>query len=667
MSIFTNMKTKYKLLFSFSISFLVLFIVTILFIGFFMGKSLKELQLHNTEIIVNNARDMLNQSIESTIKNYLRGIAEKNYDIVKKHHDMFKQGLLKEEEALKAVREILLSQKIGVTGYVAGVSSKGVLVIHPVSQGVDASGFDFMQKAMSMKNGYLEYDWKNKGETEARSKVGYMRYFEPWDIIIWISSYKSEFVDLIKPEDFERELLDIKIGQTGYMIVFNEKGKTIIHPELKNVNLLEMETENNTDFVSEVIENEKGTLTYNWKGKDDKKMREKILYYNYISDLNWYICGGTYVDELTVEANRIMRLMLIFLFIGVFLFIGISYLISGFLTKPINNAINSIQYIITENDLTEQLQVYSKDEIGRLTNSFNSFIVRVQDVMIQVKNSSLKINNLVQSLFSSVQEAFSTANQQAAAVKEIVSTMEDADSLAKSIGSKINEVTTTTENTRDIVQSGFVKVKESQAKMIEINESNQSTIEGIKYLNEKINNIWDIVNMINGIADQTKIIAFNAELEAAAAGEAGKNFRIVATEIRRLADNTVTSTSEIKEKITEIQKSSDRLLLTSENGTERIKEGNDLSAEINTSFSEILNSAEASSDSTKQISVSIKQQISSFEQIVIALKQISEGVDNAAEATRETSNVADNLQELVDILNEILTGYRIENTDQNQF
>ena len=71
------------------------------------------------------------------------------------------------------------------------------------------------------------------------------------------------------------------------------------------------------------------------------------------------------------------------------------------------------------------------------------------------------------------------------------------------------------------------------------------TISGIKMLGEKIESIWDIVNIINGIADQTKIIAFNAELEASAAGEAGKNFQIVATEIRRLADSTVSSTNEI--------------------------------------------------------------------------------------------------------------------------
>ena len=94
------------------------------------------------------------------------------------------------------------------------------------------------------------------------------------------------------------------------------------------------------------------------------------------------------------------------------------------------------------------------------------------------------------------------------------------------------------------------------------------TTERIKELNTKMNGIWDIVGIINNVADQTKIIAFNAELEASSSGEAGKNFHIVATEIRRLSDTILDSIKEIKIVIDEIQKASDRLILDS-NGNER--------------------------------------------------------------------------------------------------
>ncbi|HOJ63255.1 MAG TPA: methyl-accepting chemotaxis protein [Spirochaetota bacterium] len=606
---------------------------------------------------------MLLLTFDNTIKSYLRGIAEKNLEIVEKYYEKYQKGELKENDAKKIVTDIILSQKIGKTGYVAGVNSKGILVIHPKAPGTDASGYDFMKKAISMKNGYLEYNWKNPGEPKERAKAGYMRYFQPWDIIIWVSSYKEEFSHLINPEDFEKSLLDVKIGKTGYIFIMDSKGNIIIHPFLKGKNILESGEGNDNSFAKEIVEKKNGVVRYFWKQQNESKKREKVLYYRYIESLDWIICAGTYLDELSSNVKKIITFMLLFLIIGVAVFTSMSFIIAGTVTRPIRDAINMVKYIISENDLTKKIPVTSKDEMGNLAENLNMFFDEISYILNNIKNSANKISDLIQTLSSSTQESSSTANQQAAAVKEIVSTMEDADTLAKSIDKKIMEVTVTTENAQKTVKSGFEIVKKSILKMEEIRESNTSTIEGIKYLNEKINNIWDIVNIINGIADQTKIIAFNAELEASAAGEAGKNFQIVATEIRRLADSTVNSTKEIKEKINEIQKSSDRLLLTSENGTEKIKEGNEISAKINEMFSDILNSSEASNEATQKISLSIKQQVASFEQILIALKQISEGVDNAAQATKETSGVADNLEELAILLNKLMEKYKI-NTDK---
>ncbi|HPA72045.1 MAG TPA: methyl-accepting chemotaxis protein, partial [Spirochaetota bacterium] len=163
----------------------------------------------------------------------------------------------------------------------------------------------------------------------------------------------------------------------------------------------------------------------------------------------------------------------------------------------------------------------------------------------------------------------------------------------------------------------------------------------------------------NGIADQTKIIAFNAELEASAAGDAGKNFRIVAGEVRRLADSTVSSTAQIKGKINEIQKSSDSLILASEKGTERIREGVDLSSRLREVFGDILNSAEISASSSEQIVSSVNQQVSAFEQILITLKQISAGIDDFASSTKATSGAAESLKETGDSLKESLAKYRV--------
>jgi methyl-accepting chemotaxis protein len=235
---------------------------------------------------------------------------------------------------------------------------------------------------------------------------------------------------------------------------------------------------------------------------------------------------------------------------------------------------------------------------------------------------------------------------QAAAVKEVVSTMEDSNTITQSIGKSISEVTRIAMKTKEHVDSGTDIVQGTMDKMSEIRKKNTDTISGIRSLTDKIRAIWDIVDIINTIVEQTRIIAFNAALEASTAGEAGNNFRIVAGEIKRLADSTSQSTQEIQSRITEIQKAANNLIVVSEEGTERIRQGHELTDKLHAVFSEILNSADISATSSESIDHSIRQQVSAFEQILITMKEISRGIDNLVITQQQTSHTAEALNNM---------------------
>ncbi len=330
------------------------------------------------------------------------------------------------------------------------------------------------------------------------------------------------------------------------------------------------------------------------------------------------------------------------------------------LVKGMNNVINTFMQPfkgtgdrineMTKGDIEHLITEQYNGDFNEIKNNLNRLAEKLQEIIGEIRAGTGVLSNEVQNLTVSSQEVASTSNQQAASVKEIVSTMEDSDHLAKSIATKVGDVTSMTESTKNTVNDGLLMIERSLEKMDEIKTSNESTITEIKTLSEKINSIWEIVNMINNIADQTKIIAFNAELEAASAGDAGKNFQIVASEIRRLADSTVTSTSEIKSQINEIQQSSDHLILSSESGTEKIFEGWELSQNVQKLFEQILHSAEVTDQAAEQIARSISQQVSAFEQILLTLKQISEGVDSFVVSTKATSGSAEKLQGIADNL-----------------
>ena len=249
-----------------------------------------------------------------------------------------------------------------------------------------------------------------------------------------------------------------------------------------------------------------------------------------------------------------------------------------------------------------------------------------------------------QTLVVSAKENAATAQDQSAAVKEIVATMEDNTALSENISQKIKDVSGVAIKTNDTVAEGVEFIEANMKQLQEIAETNLSTINGIKALGDKIENIWDIVSLINSVADQAKIIAFNAELEANSSSGSGKNFHIVATEIRRLADGIIESTKEIKGRITEIQESSDDLILASENGTEKIQSGVENAKNLESRFTSIKNASEITAESAENITSIIQQQAMASEQILITLKQISAGVQNFTMATDYISESSEKLK-----------------------
>ncbi len=289
---------------------------------------------------------------------------------------------------------------------------------------------------------------------------------------------------------------------------------------------------------------------------------------------------------------------------------------------------------------------------------FSVIIMKLRKLMLQIKASSDIEHRISEQLLGEVQnlavaakENSATSQDSAAAVKEIVATMEDTNKLSECISSKSKSVSALAGNTSTFVVDGVVQIEQNVEQLKNIYSANLQTIEGIKNLNDRIESIWDIVSLINNVADQAKIIAFNAELEASTAGEAGKSFRIVANEIRRLSDGIIEGTREIKEKINEIQHSSDELIHVSQAGTEKINVGYETAQSLGEKFASIKDSARQTAESAQDISDIINQQTAASGQILMALKEISGGIENFTVATDNISSASENVRKLSEELN----------------
>jgi len=235
MMIFHKLKFRNRLF----ITFLMVFIPLILLGSAFVYYQVKKILQTGIEKELQDSTDALSNLIQTSaavsIKTRLHGIAEKNMDIARYFYDRYRSGSLTREEALQRIEEIFLSQTIGVSGYIYCLNSKGVVEIHPNSQvkNTDLSGFEFTRRQLEMRNGYLEYDWKNPGEEKERPKALYMVYFEPLDWIISVSTYREEFYNLVDINDFRQNILSYRTGATGYAYVLAEDGTMLVHPRVQ--------------------------------------------------------------------------------------------------------------------------------------------------------------------------------------------------------------------------------------------------------------------------------------------------------------------------------------------------------------------------------------------------------------------------------------------------
>ena len=290
------------------------------------------------------------------------------------------------------------------------------------------------------------------------------------------------------------------------------------------------------------------------------------------------------------------------------------------------------------------------DEVAFNIYLSNELVMLFRDILNQTQNVATMLKNSSQELTGISYETESTSVEQSAGTKEIVSTMSNISSLSHNIESKITEVSTLSYKTFENLSSSSEILQQNLDKMNDICVSNDETISAIKQLSTKITSIWEVLNLINSVADQSKIIAFNAELESCSNVESNENFKNVSSEIRRLADLTVNSTKEIKETIDKIQLSSENLIKASQKSSTIIKEGSSTINGLSDSLMTIKDSSQNNAKSAATTKDLIYQQTKGFEQIVEKLQTISLSIQNLSLSTKQvvdsSTSIHDSAQKL---------------------
>lgn len=332
-------------------------------------------ELTNTTAII---QYMVQTSANTSIKNYLRAVAEKNKDIAEEYYKKQLAGWISQEEAQAQVRGILFSQVIGKTGYIYCANSKGIAIAHP-NPGVDGQNFlnfQFVREQIKRKEGYLEYEWENPGEVRKRSKALYMTYFEPWDWIISVTSYRDEFKDLVNVSDFRDSILALKFGKTGYSYIIDSKGNVVVHPVMEG-NAYDVTDSRVWKTVHEICSQKRGKIIYSWKNPDEDAYREKLVIFNYIEEYDWIVASTSYIEEI-YGPLKTARTVVILTIIGILLLgLPISFWVSASIIRPLRSLMRRF-FQAASGNLAVRMPVKTADEIGQLSEYFNNFMEKLE-------------------------------------------------------------------------------------------------------------------------------------------------------------------------------------------------------------------------------------------------------------------------------------------------
>ncbi|MFH0728276.1 MAG: cache domain-containing protein [Pseudomonadota bacterium] len=375
---FSNLRIRFKLLISYSLVFCLSLTLCSTILYSFVRRTIEnniESELKNsTATILNMVRTAANVSI----KNHLRAVAEKNREIAEYFYQQAQQGLITDQLARETARNVFLTQTIGKTGYIYCIDSKGMVLIHPKNSliGVDISEHAFVIKQKQEKVGYLEYDWKNPGETETRPKALYMTYFAPWDWIISASSYRSEFNELVNPEDFRQSILSLQFGETGYCFLLDTLGNLIIHPTSEG-NFHDARDSKGRMFVRDICAQKNGKIFYTWVNPGSTVPREKLVIFNDIPEFNWIVASSSYMDEFYAPLKTVRRIFVATVLISLMLVLALTFRISASITNPLRELMRRFSEG-AGGDISVRMQCRSGDEMGLLAGYFNLFMERLE-------------------------------------------------------------------------------------------------------------------------------------------------------------------------------------------------------------------------------------------------------------------------------------------------
>ena len=435
-------------------------------------------------------------------------------------------------------------------------------------------------------------------------------------------------------------LSQVKPFELGYVSVLSNGGVYIANPDAAKLGKPAQ------DLPAEALAAVKAGKTFSYQAAGNWMHFLTPIHLGQ-SGTPWAAMVSVPMDEVLAPAVATRNQSLLIALGCVLALAGVLYLVLSGLLRPLNSLSRAMSYLSSgSGDLTRRMEVTSQDEIGKVAEAFNAFVGQLHSMFSEVRQHAEQLGKHIDELGQVSGQVADGSQRQAEAASATAATIEEVTTSITHIADSARDAEQVVNRTVEFTRESAQVVERSSSEIGQIAGTVRHLNDNLAALESRSTQINAIVNVIRDVADQTNLLALNAAIEAARAGEQGRGFAVVADEVRKLAERTSSATEEIARMIADIKESSGQSQETMDEAMSRVNHGLALAEQGGESIARIRDSAVRVVQVVNEISQALKEQSVASNDIALNVERIAQSASGNAQAVRQVAQASSSMRDL---------------------